>query len=193
MDVYNNFHHQMKAKKSRKSRGIVKKPCGKDGMMKVVYISTPLKVKTSASNFRQLVQELTGRESDVVRIMEKRDFNNNYNNINNYINIDINNNTRMIHDNNHNVNNSYNSNDNIIGDCYGGQVGLMKTTTRDEDETIQISGILDDKTSFSSSSEEFIDQFDGVYMREQQSFGQFDDPTLLYDSIYNQIDALSSY
>lgn len=38
--------------------------------MKVVYISTPMKVKTSASKFMKIVQELTGRESDVVRIME---------------------------------------------------------------------------------------------------------------------------
>ncbi|KAL3381582.1 hypothetical protein AABB24_001612 [Solanum stoloniferum] len=38
--------------------------------VKVVYISTPMKVKTSASRFRSLVQELTGRDSDIARIME---------------------------------------------------------------------------------------------------------------------------
>ncbi|OIS95963.1 hypothetical protein A4A49_20961 [Nicotiana attenuata] len=38
--------------------------------IKVVYISTPMKVKTSASRFRALVQELTGPDSDIVRIME---------------------------------------------------------------------------------------------------------------------------
>ncbi|XP_044461218.1 sigma factor binding protein 1, chloroplastic-like [Mangifera indica] len=32
--------------------------------VKVVYISSPLKVKTCASNFRALVQELTGKDSD---------------------------------------------------------------------------------------------------------------------------------
>ncbi|KAL5720132.1 hypothetical protein ACHQM5_012828 [Ranunculus cassubicifolius] len=31
--------------------------------VKVVYISNPMKVKTSASEFRSLVQELTGRDS----------------------------------------------------------------------------------------------------------------------------------
>ncbi|KAL8117111.1 hypothetical protein AgCh_015132 [Apium graveolens] len=35
--------------------------------VKVVYISTPLKVNISASNFRALVQELTGRDSDMSR------------------------------------------------------------------------------------------------------------------------------
>lgn len=32
--------------------------------IKVVYISSPMKVKTCASNFRALVQELTGKDSD---------------------------------------------------------------------------------------------------------------------------------
>lgn len=38
--------------------------------VKVVYISSPMKVKTSASEFRALVQELTGRDSDAERFME---------------------------------------------------------------------------------------------------------------------------
>ncbi|KAM7472639.1 hypothetical protein LguiA_010822 [Lonicera macranthoides] len=42
----------MKSKNKRKS-------------VKVVYISSPMKVKTSASRFRSLVQQLTGRNSDV--------------------------------------------------------------------------------------------------------------------------------
>ncbi|PNY14363.1 hypothetical protein L195_g011043 [Trifolium pratense] len=33
--------------------------------VKVTYISSPMKVKTSASNFRALVQELTGQDSNV--------------------------------------------------------------------------------------------------------------------------------
>ena len=33
--------------------------------IKVTYISSPMKVKTSASNFRALVQELTGLDSNV--------------------------------------------------------------------------------------------------------------------------------
>ncbi|KAF8364933.1 hypothetical protein HHK36_011760 [Tetracentron sinense] len=36
--------------------------------IKVVYISTPMKVKTSASEFRALVQELTGRDSKFFEI-----------------------------------------------------------------------------------------------------------------------------
>ncbi|KAK1425352.1 hypothetical protein QVD17_20703 [Tagetes erecta] len=35
--------------------------------LKVVYISSPIKVKTSVSRFRSLVQELTGRDSDITR------------------------------------------------------------------------------------------------------------------------------
>ncbi|XP_019187217.1 PREDICTED: uncharacterized protein LOC109181759 [Ipomoea nil] len=45
----------------------------KEKAVKVVYISTPMKVKTSASRFRSLVQELTGRHSDTARIMEAND------------------------------------------------------------------------------------------------------------------------
>lgn len=59
--------HQPKShimKKGRKKND--KKP------VKVVYISTPMKVNISASNFRALVQELTGRDSDMSRF---EDFN----------------------------------------------------------------------------------------------------------------------
>lgn len=41
-----------------------------DSSLKVVYISSPMKVKTSASRFRTLVQELTGRDSDISRFMD---------------------------------------------------------------------------------------------------------------------------
>lgn len=54
----------MKTKRESKRR-----PPGKRGV-KVVYISSPMKVKTSASEFRATVQELTGRDSDVARLME---------------------------------------------------------------------------------------------------------------------------
>ncbi|KAK4424827.1 hypothetical protein Salat_1676300 [Sesamum alatum] len=37
--------------------------------LKVVYISSPMKVKTSASRFRSLVQELTGKNSDISQYM----------------------------------------------------------------------------------------------------------------------------
>ncbi|KAF8398238.1 hypothetical protein HHK36_017164 [Tetracentron sinense] len=56
--------HQRKSSKQAKPK---KKP------IKVVYISNPMKVKTSASEFRALVQELTGRDSnlaDAAKFME---------------------------------------------------------------------------------------------------------------------------
>ncbi|CAK9133637.1 unnamed protein product [Ilex paraguariensis] len=53
--------HQMKSKNKDKR---------KRESVKVVYISSPMKVKTCASKFRATVQELTGRNSDVSRIME---------------------------------------------------------------------------------------------------------------------------
>ncbi|KAL6997657.1 hypothetical protein U1Q18_007784 [Sarracenia purpurea var. burkii] len=48
--------HEKKATKQAKTK---KKP------VKVVYISNPMKVKTTASEFRALVQELTGREASM--------------------------------------------------------------------------------------------------------------------------------
>ncbi|XP_061351160.1 uncharacterized protein LOC133296226 [Gastrolobium bilobum] len=36
--------------------------------IKVTYISSPVKVKTSASNFRATVQELTGQDSNVAEM-----------------------------------------------------------------------------------------------------------------------------
>ncbi|KAK4746226.1 hypothetical protein SAY87_012538 [Trapa incisa] len=54
-----------KVKRSRRS-------AGKSGL-RVVYISSPMKVKTSASEFRAVVQELTGQDSDMTWFMpEKR-------------------------------------------------------------------------------------------------------------------------
>ncbi|EYU42924.1 hypothetical protein MIMGU_mgv1a015864mg [Erythranthe guttata] len=47
--------------------------------LKVVYISSPMKVKTSASKFRSLVQQLTGKNSDISQYMEES------NNINNEV------------------------------------------------------------------------------------------------------------
>ncbi|XP_021752027.1 uncharacterized protein LOC110717589 [Chenopodium quinoa] len=79
MDIHSLAQHQrqqqllVKGKRSKKSsenKGMTKKLFKKVEAMKVVYISTPMKVTTSASKFRAIVQELTGRESDVVNIME---------------------------------------------------------------------------------------------------------------------------
>lgn len=73
MDVHGVSEHKtVKAKKEGKRRSALSSSSSstrKRGV-KVVYISSPMKVKTSASEFRMIVQELTGRDSDVVRIME---------------------------------------------------------------------------------------------------------------------------
>ncbi|KAL9175405.1 hypothetical protein ABFS82_02G110000 [Erythranthe guttata] len=63
---YINGHHQrvqrlVKGNKSKKKR---------DNSLKVVYISSPMKVRTSASRFRSLVQQLTGKDSYVAQYME---------------------------------------------------------------------------------------------------------------------------
>ncbi|GMI80378.1 sigma factor binding protein 1 [Hibiscus trionum] len=51
--------HQIKRTKKNTKKSSSKKD------LKVVYISSPMKVKTCASQFRALVQELTGKDSDV--------------------------------------------------------------------------------------------------------------------------------
>ncbi|KAJ9179540.1 hypothetical protein P3X46_011316 [Hevea brasiliensis] len=53
----------MKGKKQARRRSTKKG-------IKVVYISSPMKVETSASKFRALVQELTGKDSDAARFMD---------------------------------------------------------------------------------------------------------------------------
>ncbi|KAG6421799.1 hypothetical protein SASPL_118356 [Salvia splendens] len=48
-----------------------KKPSKKrDESLKVVYISSPMKVRTSQARFRALVQELTGKNSDIAPYMD---------------------------------------------------------------------------------------------------------------------------
>ncbi|KAA0034768.1 hypothetical protein IC582_022661 [Cucumis melo] len=56
-----NVTGKKQAKRSKKSTA---------ADFKVVYISSPMKVKTSASKFRSLVQKLTGQDSDAERFME---------------------------------------------------------------------------------------------------------------------------
>ncbi|KAI4382951.1 hypothetical protein MLD38_008841 [Melastoma candidum] len=41
--------------------------------LKVIYISSPMKVTTSAAEFRAAVQELTGRDSDITRFTDCSD------------------------------------------------------------------------------------------------------------------------
>ncbi|XP_030532255.1 uncharacterized protein LOC115742235 [Rhodamnia argentea] len=71
MDVLGvHLHHQKKIASSRKPAGAARRRSLADKGIKVVYISSPMKVKTSAAEFRATVQGLTGRDSDVARLMD---------------------------------------------------------------------------------------------------------------------------
>ena len=59
MDNLVSSLQESKAAKKAKSKKKNNKP------IKVVYISNPMKVKTSASKFRALVQELTGQDAEL--------------------------------------------------------------------------------------------------------------------------------
>nr|GMC84577.1 sigma factor binding protein 1, chloroplastic-like [Ipomoea batatas] len=60
----------MDSRNAAMKRGNSKRRARRNESVKVVYISTPMKVTTSASKFKSLVQQLTGRHSDIYRIME---------------------------------------------------------------------------------------------------------------------------
>lgn len=71
MDVLGvHNHHEKKIASSRKPAGAARRRSSADKGIKVVYISSPMKVKTSAAEFRATVQGLTGRDSDVARLMD---------------------------------------------------------------------------------------------------------------------------
>lgn len=71
MDVLGVHNHQeKKIAGSRKPAGASRRRSPADKGIKVVYISSPMKVKTSAAEFRATVQGLTGRDSDVARLMD---------------------------------------------------------------------------------------------------------------------------
>ncbi|EOY08946.1 hypothetical protein QUC31_010707 [Theobroma cacao] len=55
-----SLQHSKAAKKAKS-----KKKKNNNKPIKVVYISNPMKVKTSASKFRALVQELTGQDAEL--------------------------------------------------------------------------------------------------------------------------------
>lgn len=63
MDIHR--HRAQKQANKKRGKGV-----------KVVYISSPMKVTASASQFRALVQELTGQDSDVAGFMEASNPNN---------------------------------------------------------------------------------------------------------------------
>ncbi|KAK7334663.1 hypothetical protein VNO80_26424 [Phaseolus coccineus] len=63
-----NNNHGVMMKNKGKSKRVHKKD------VKVTYISSPMKVKTSASNFRALVQELTGQASNVAEMFVEADY-----------------------------------------------------------------------------------------------------------------------
>ncbi|CAJ1958963.1 unnamed protein product [Sphenostylis stenocarpa] len=62
-----NNHVVMMKRKGQSKRGHKKD-------VKVTYISSPMMVKTSASNFRALVQELTGQASNVADMFVEADY-----------------------------------------------------------------------------------------------------------------------
>lgn len=68
----------MRVQKNKKKKAVdEQKQAGgkmKKKGVKVVYISNPMKVKTSASEFRALVQELTGRDSDIMSLLHPSKF-----------------------------------------------------------------------------------------------------------------------
>ncbi|KAF8022188.1 hypothetical protein BT93_G2363 [Corymbia citriodora subsp. variegata] len=71
MDVLGvNNHHRKKTAAGRRSDGAARRRSSAEKGIKVVYISSPMKVKTSAADFRATVQGLTGRDSDVARFMD---------------------------------------------------------------------------------------------------------------------------
>lgn len=55
---------------AKTKKGYKGKKKNNEDQLKVVYISSPMKVKTSASKFRSLVQELTGKNSDISQYMD---------------------------------------------------------------------------------------------------------------------------
>ncbi|KAL2514690.1 sigma factor binding protein 1 [Forsythia ovata] len=70
MDIIQSVPREMSSHKRK-----TKSKRSNKNSLKVVYISSPMKVKTSATRFRSLVQELTGRHSDVSRFMDSNDSN----------------------------------------------------------------------------------------------------------------------
>ncbi|KAH0466365.1 hypothetical protein IEQ34_006468 [Dendrobium chrysotoxum] len=66
MDQKPSAHHNRFPKKSNT------KPSKKQKPLKVVYISNPIRVTTSADGFRGVVQELTGRDSDIADILARQ-------------------------------------------------------------------------------------------------------------------------
>ncbi|KAL2230533.1 sigma factor binding protein 2, chloroplastic [Sesamum indicum] len=66
MDVNN---HQRLPRSTKHQTRDCKGKRKNNNSLKVVYISSPMKVKTSASRFRSLVQKLTGKNSDISHYM----------------------------------------------------------------------------------------------------------------------------
>ncbi|GFP80812.1 sigma factor binding protein 2 chloroplastic [Phtheirospermum japonicum] len=58
-------HKMVTANQKRANKQHPSNKTKKKGPLKVVYITNPIKFKASASQFRALVQELTGQDSDV--------------------------------------------------------------------------------------------------------------------------------
>lgn len=76
-DIEEKRQQEMKGKRAirrpgnNNNGGIMRSSFKKEAFhTKVVYISTPMKVTICSSKFKEIVQQLTGLESDVARFME---------------------------------------------------------------------------------------------------------------------------
>lgn len=71
MDDLYKYNNRAKPERRRGADRATKKlRNGRNDPLKIVYISSPMKVKTCESKFRSLVQELTGKDSQVAMFME---------------------------------------------------------------------------------------------------------------------------
>ncbi|KAL2898191.1 Sigma factor binding protein 1 chloroplastic [Bienertia sinuspersici] len=132
--------------------------------MKVVYISTPMKVNTSASKFREIVQELTGRQSDVVRIMETSGGND----------------TWTVPDDYHKAADDHHM--------------IPTSITTSDDGRVLPHVLDHGSSPNSSSSEELVDDAGVFFRGQDSNFGIFDNSaSLFYDHFFHQLDVLGSY
>ncbi|XP_051131108.1 uncharacterized protein LOC127251429 [Andrographis paniculata] len=72
MDVHRHRRIQGRSPKSDGQKETSKK--SSNNALKVKYISSPMRVKTSPSRFRSIVQKLTGKNSDAERCIAAADY-----------------------------------------------------------------------------------------------------------------------
>uniref|UniRef100_A0A7N0UDQ6 VQ domain-containing protein n=1 Tax=Kalanchoe fedtschenkoi TaxID=63787 RepID=A0A7N0UDQ6_KALFE len=77
MDVFGGYSESTNSSRDEIGVGVRASSCAKkkqkkrrNDPLKIVYISSPMKVKTCESQFRSLVKELTGKDSQVAMFMD---------------------------------------------------------------------------------------------------------------------------